>query len=55
MKHIVEMSSGVMTYIASLIKIGSIVQKLIRGIYKHTDSKEIAQAYFHFFKIRKAG
>jgi hypothetical protein len=32
MKHAVEMSSGVMIYIPSFIKIGSGIQKLIGGI-----------------------
>jgi hypothetical protein len=42
MKYAVEMGSGVMTYkyIPSFIKIGSGIQKLIRGI--HRDSMEIA-------------
>jgi hypothetical protein len=42
MKHAVEMSSGVMTYIPSYITIGSVIQRLIRGIYRHTDSTVIA-------------
>jgi hypothetical protein len=36
MKYGVEMSSGAMIYIPSLIKIGSAVQKLIWGIHRHT-------------------
>jgi hypothetical protein len=39
MKYAVEMGSGVMIYIPSFIKIGSIVQELIGG---HTDSMLIA-------------
>jgi hypothetical protein len=37
MKYAVEMSSGVMIYIPSLIKIGSGIQKLIGG---YTDNKD---------------
>jgi hypothetical protein len=40
MKYAVEMGSGAMICITSFIKIGSGVQKLIRGI--HTDSMVIA-------------
>jgi hypothetical protein len=36
MKYTVEMGSGVMIYIPSFIKIGSGIQKLIRG-YTDTD------------------
>jgi hypothetical protein len=39
MKYAVEMGSGVMIYIPSLIKIGSGIQKLIGG---YTDSMVIA-------------
>jgi hypothetical protein len=46
-----EMDSGAMTYIQSLVEIGSGIQKLIGGLH----SVEIAQAYFRFFKIRKVG
>jgi hypothetical protein len=42
MKYTVEMGSGVMIYIPSLIKIGSGILKLIRGIHRHTDGMEIA-------------
>jgi hypothetical protein len=38
MKYAVEMDSGAMTYISSFIKTGSAIQKLIRGIHRHTDS-----------------
>jgi hypothetical protein len=34
MKYAVQISSGVMRYIQSYIKIGSGIQKLIRGIHK---------------------
>jgi hypothetical protein len=38
MKYVVEMGSGVMTYIPSFIKIGSGIQKLIEGIHgQHGD------------------
>jgi hypothetical protein len=53
MKYAVEMSSGVLIYIPSLIKIGLGIQKLVRGIYRHTDRMEIALVYFHFFRIRQ--
>jgi hypothetical protein len=33
------MGSGAVIYVPSLIEIGSGVQKLIGGIYRHTDSK----------------
>jgi hypothetical protein len=38
MKYTVEMGSSAMIYIPSLIKIGSAIEKLIGGIYRHTDS-----------------
>jgi hypothetical protein len=58
MKYAVEMSSGAMMNISSLIKIGSGIQKLISGqgeIHRHTDSMVISTAYFYFFKIRTIG
>jgi hypothetical protein len=42
MKYAVEMGSGAMIYIPSFIKIGSGIQKLIRGIHRYTDSIDIA-------------
>jgi hypothetical protein len=42
MKYAVEMGSGAMIYIPNFIKVGSGIQKLIGGIYRHTDSMEIA-------------
>jgi hypothetical protein len=36
MKYAVEMGSGAVIYIPSFIKIGSGIQKLIGGIYRHT-------------------
>jgi hypothetical protein len=41
-KHVVEMGSRAMIHITSFMKIGSSILKLIRGIYRHTDSMEIA-------------
>jgi hypothetical protein len=41
MKYAVEMGSGAMIYILSFIKIGSVILKLIGGIHRHTDRKEI--------------
>jgi hypothetical protein len=59
MKCAVEMSSGAIIYIPLLIKIGSAFQNLMgeggEEINRHTDNMKIAQAYYHFFKIRKAG
>jgi hypothetical protein len=37
MKYVDDMGSGTMIYIVSFIKTGSAIQKLIRGIYRHTD------------------
>jgi hypothetical protein len=51
-KYATEMGSDAVMYISSFIKIGSAIQKLLGG---HTDSKEIAQVYFQFFRIRKLG
>jgi hypothetical protein len=43
MKHALEMGLGAMECIASFIKIGSGIQKLIeRGIHRHTDNKVTA-------------
>jgi hypothetical protein len=40
MKYAVEMGSGAMIYIPSFIKIGSGIQKMIRGIHRqHCDLK----------------
>jgi hypothetical protein len=50
MKDAVEMGSGAMVYIPSFIKIGSGIRKLIGGILRHTDSIQIAYAYFYFSK-----
>jgi hypothetical protein len=42
MKYAVEMGSSAMIYIPSFIKIGSGIQKFIRGIHRHADSMVIA-------------
>jgi hypothetical protein len=42
MKYAVDTGSGVTIYIPSFTKFGSGIQMLIRGIYRHTDSMEIA-------------
>jgi hypothetical protein len=52
MKKATEMGSGVMIYIPSVIQIGSDIQKLIRGIHRHTDSMVIPLGYFHFSQNR---
>jgi hypothetical protein len=44
MKHAVEMGSGAMIYVPSLVKTGSAIQKLMEeGIYRHTDNMMITQ------------
>jgi hypothetical protein len=55
MKYAAEMGSGAMIHFPGVIKIGSGIQNLIGGIHRSTDRLEIAQAYIHFFKIRKVG
>jgi hypothetical protein len=42
MKGAVEMGSGAMIYVPSLIKTGSGIQLFIGGIHRHTDSTDIA-------------
>jgi hypothetical protein len=42
MKDAVEMGSGAMICIPSFVKIGSGIQKLMRGIHRHADSMGIA-------------
>jgi hypothetical protein len=42
MKYVVKTSSDVMTYIPSFIKTDSGIEKLIMGIHRHIDSREIA-------------
>jgi hypothetical protein len=41
MKYAAEMGSCAKIYVPSLIKIGSAIQKLIRGIHRNTDSTVI--------------
>jgi hypothetical protein len=41
MKPALEMASGAVIYISSFIKNGSGIEKLIRRIQRHTDSKVI--------------
>jgi hypothetical protein len=47
MKYTTDMGPGAMMYVQIFIKTGSGIQKLIRGIHKHTDSVVI--------RIRKVG
>lgn len=44
-----------MLYLPSFIKIGSGIQKLNRGIYRHTDIQVAwrSNKYIYFFKIKK--
>jgi hypothetical protein len=42
MKYAIEVVTGIMLYIPSVVKTGSAVQKLIGRIYRHTDRMEIA-------------
>jgi hypothetical protein len=41
-RYAAEMGSGAMIYIPSFIKIDSVIQKLMGGIHRHTDSKVIS-------------
>jgi hypothetical protein len=41
MKYAIEMSSGAMIDIPRFIEVGSAIQKLMRGIHRHTDSMVI--------------
>jgi hypothetical protein len=44
------------TYVPSLIKTGSGIQKLIRGIHRHTHREQRnLLSLLYFFKIRKVG
>jgi hypothetical protein len=52
MKYAVEMGSGAVIYVPSFIKIGSGVQKSIRGIHRHTHGQQrdlISPLYFYLF------
>jgi hypothetical protein len=42
MNYAVEIDLDVMKYMPSFIKIGSAIQKFIRGIHRHTESTLIA-------------
>jgi hypothetical protein len=55
MKYAVEMGTEAMIDIPSFIEVNSDIQKLIRGIHKHTGSMMIICIYFWFFKTRKVG
>jgi hypothetical protein len=55
MKHSIEIGSGAMIYIPIFIKIGSVIQEIIREIYRNTNSMLIAKAYFYLFEIKKVG
>jgi hypothetical protein len=54
MKYAVEMGSDALMYIPSFIKICSGIQTLIGGIHRHSDSMEIAEAYFFFFLYKES-
>jgi hypothetical protein len=41
MKYAVEMDLDAMIYTPSFVKIGSGIQKLMRGIHRHIDRKKI--------------
>jgi hypothetical protein len=55
MKHAVEMGSGAMIYIPRFIKIGSDIQKFIRGDAQTHRQNANGISLLSFFKIRKAG
>jgi hypothetical protein len=47
MKYVAEMGSGAVIYIPSFIKIGSGIQKLIRGIHRqHGDRTSLLRFFF---------
>jgi hypothetical protein len=54
MRHAVEMGSGAMVYIPSIIKIGSGIQKLIRGIQRHRQHGDLISllSFFQNKEIR---
>jgi hypothetical protein len=41
MRYTVEMGSVAMIYITSFLKIGSGIQKLIKGIHEYTDAQDV--------------
>jgi hypothetical protein len=55
MKYTMEMGSGAVIYIPSFIKIGSGIQKLIRGDIQTHRQHGDRKSQLWFFKIRKAG
>jgi hypothetical protein len=40
MKYAVEMGAGAMIYIPSIVKIGVVIKKLIRGLQKHSQHRD---------------
>jgi hypothetical protein len=54
MKYAVEMGSRAMICIPSFIKIGSSIDKLIRGIHRHRQQDDII-SILAFFKLSKVG
>jgi hypothetical protein len=48
------MGSGAVIYVPGLIKIGSGVQKLIGGIHRHRQQRDLI-SLLYFFKIRAVG
>jgi hypothetical protein len=47
MNYAVEMGLGAVIHISSFTKIGSAIQKSIRGIHKHTDKQTYRYADTH--------
>jgi hypothetical protein len=42
------MRLGAMMYVPSFIKIGSAIEKFIKGRNRHKESMEIVKDYFHY-------
>jgi hypothetical protein len=56
MKYIIEMGSGIIICIPSLIYISSTIQKLIgTDTQAHRQNGESIRLFSYFFKIRKVG
>jgi hypothetical protein len=55
MKYAVDIGSGAMIYIPSFVKIGSGIQKLMRGDTQKYRQHGDRISLFSFFKIRKIG
>jgi hypothetical protein len=51
MKYCVELGSGFMIYMPSLINIGSGIQKLIGGIHRYTERMELTLGMYAKYKI----